>query len=100
MKTPGVLIDVGTQRDGYTFRPDPRSRVWLEKTYPNLPRVASVFIGFDQHQDFFHSLGYKKYDPRLCLGGITIAKLVTDQSKSSVISAINKHQQFKSISII
>ena len=51
MKTPGVLIDVGTQRDGYTFRPDPRSRVWLEKTYPNLPRVASVFIGFDQHQD-------------------------------------------------
>ena len=51
MKTPRVLIDVGIQRDGYTFRPDPRSRVWLEKNYPTLPRVASVFIGFDQHQD-------------------------------------------------
>ena len=51
MKTPKILIDVGIQRDGYTFRTDPRSRVWLEKTYPNQPRVASVFIGFDQHQD-------------------------------------------------
>jgi hypothetical protein len=55
---------------------------------------------FDQHQDFFYSLGYNKYDPRLCLGGITIAKLVTNQSKADVIAAINKHQQFKSIAII
>lgn len=65
-----------------------------------LEQEKKIWEYFDQHQDFFHSLGYKKYDPRLCLGGITIAKLVTDQSKSSVISAINKHQQFKSISII
>jgi hypothetical protein len=51
MKTPKFLIDVGFQRDGYTFRLDPRSRVWLEETYPDLPRVASIFIGFDQHHD-------------------------------------------------
>ena len=51
MKSPKFLIDVGFQRDGYTFRLDPRSRVQLEKEYVNLPRVASVFIGFDQHQD-------------------------------------------------
>lgn len=52
---------------------------------------------FDQHQDFFQGLGYQRYDPRLCLGGITIAKIITNKSKEQIIEDISRHQQFKSI---
>ena len=51
MNLPAYMIDVGIQRDGYTFRLDPLSRVQIQQTYPDLPRVASVFISFDQHKD-------------------------------------------------
>lgn len=46
-----LTLNVGSQRDGYVFRPRPKSRVWLEEHYPDKPRVSSVFIGFDQAVD-------------------------------------------------
>ena len=51
MKTPKIVINIGSQRDGYTLRPKPTTRVWFEKNYPDKERVASVFIGFDKTQD-------------------------------------------------
>lgn len=54
---------------------------------------------FDNHTEFFNKLGYKKYDPKLSLGSITIAKIVTNESKSTVIENISKHQCFKSIRV-
>lgn len=58
-----------------------------------------VWNYFDTHNEFFNKLGYKKYDTKLSLGAITIAKLVTCESKFSVIENISKHQCIKSISI-
>jgi len=61
---------------------------------------ASVWDYFDQHKDFFHSQGYKKYDPKLSLGGITIAKIETTEPKNVIIEKISKHQCLKSIQVI
>lgn len=47
-----IILNVGSQRDGYVFRPRPKSRVWLEEHYPDKPRVSSVFIGFDKSVEF------------------------------------------------
>lgn len=52
---------------------------------------------FDQHQEFFAQQGYKKYDPKLSLGAITIAKIVQDRPRDEIIKMISQHQQFKSI---
>lgn len=51
MKQPQIIINVGSQRDGYVFGLRPRSRVWLEEYYPDRQRVSSVFIGVDKAQD-------------------------------------------------
>ena len=42
-----LLVGVGKQRQGYTFRLQPRSRIWLAEQYPDAPRVASIFISVD-----------------------------------------------------
>ena len=54
---------------------------------------------FDQNQDFFHSQGYKKHDPKLSLGQLTIAKIEPTESKSLILENISNHQCFKSIRI-
>lgn len=55
---------------------------------------------FDQNEDFFHAQGYKKYDPKLSLGSITIAKIETNEPKNIIIEKISKHQCLKSIRAI
>ena len=55
---------------------------------------------FDLYADFFNKQGYTKYDPTLSLGGITIAKIESNQSKEDIINAISRHQQFKNIQIV
>lgn len=56
-----------------------------------------VWDYFDQHADFFNSLGYVKHDKKLCLGGLTIGKLITTDPKTEVINQISKHQCLKNI---
>lgn len=56
-----------------------------------------VWKYYDAHSDFFRSRGYQRHDPRLALGGITIAKLRSDSEKSDVIAHIADHQIMKSI---
>ena len=60
----------------------------------------AIWEYFDQHQDYFYSLGYKKYDPKLSLGSITIAKIDQAESRESIIQNISQHQQMKSIRVI
>jgi len=55
---------------------------------------------FDSNADFFYKQGYTKYDPKLSLGGITIAKIESTHDKQTIIDAIAQHQQFKSIQIV
>ena len=42
-----IVIDMGKQLGGYTFRLNPLSRRWLQKQYPTTTPVSSVFISFD-----------------------------------------------------
>lgn len=52
---------------------------------------------FDANYKFFKSLGYEKYDKRLCMGGITIGKLIYNQPRQEILREISKHQTMKSI---
>ena len=47
-----IVVNMGSQRDGFIFGLRPRSRVWLEDHYSDRHRVSSVFIGLDKIQDF------------------------------------------------
>ena len=47
-----LLVNVGKQMQGYTFRLQPRSRRWIVDKFPYAPRVASVFISVDTKKDF------------------------------------------------
>ena len=46
-----LLINVGKQFEGYTFRLQPKSRLWLGQQFPDVPRVGTVFISADTKQD-------------------------------------------------
>ena len=48
-----VLVGVGKQMQGYTFRLQPRSRIWLVEQFPDAPRVESLFISVDTKGDSF-----------------------------------------------
>lgn len=54
---------------------------------------------FDQNLDMFSELGYKKHDPKLALGAITVAKLQQHQPRDVIMKMIDQHQTVKSISI-
>ena len=54
---------------------------------------------FDANAELFQRLGYQRHDPRLSLGAITVAKLVSSESKADIMANIDQHQQVKSISI-
>jgi hypothetical protein len=60
----------------------------------------SIWEYFDQKQDFFHTLGYKKYDPALGLGGITLGKIIKNQPNQNIIELISKHQCLKNIKVV
>ena len=47
-----LLVNVGKQMQGYTFRLQPLSRRWIVDQFPDAPRVASVFISVDTKKDF------------------------------------------------
>jgi len=59
-----------------------------------------VWQYYDTKSDFFESLGYHKYDPRLSLGGITVGKLDLSAGKEYIYDMISKHQCLKDIKII
>jgi hypothetical protein len=60
----------------------------------------NIWKYFDKNQEFFQSQGYKKYDPKLSLGSVTMGKLIQTQSKEQIIDMISKHQCLKSIKVL
>ena len=47
-----IIIDVGRQREGYTFRLSPRSKYELLKQFPNRPLPKSMFTSYETKGDF------------------------------------------------
>jgi hypothetical protein len=56
MVSQGVEIDVGRQRDGWTFWLSPRAKQLLRGKVPEPVLDTSVFVGYDTKNDFefFH----------------------------------------------
>jgi hypothetical protein len=60
----------------------------------------NIWEYFDKNNEFFQSQGYKKYDPKLSVGSITLGKLVQTQPKEQIIHMISKHQCLKNIKVL
>lgn len=52
-----LQIDQSTQRDGYTFSLNPRSKQNLRDKEPNIQPLPRVFIAFDTASDFQRERG-------------------------------------------
>ena len=46
-----LIIDVGKQLDGFTFRLNPKSRIKLEERFPEIRPVSSVFVSYDTDEE-------------------------------------------------
>lgn len=68
-----------------------------QKFYSDL--TNKVWDYFESNKKFFDKLGYSKYDPKLSLGWITVARIVTDKSRDEIINDISKYQRIKTIKI-
>lgn len=55
---------------------------------------------FDRNLEYFQQRGFKKHDPKLSLGGITIGKLDTTPGRDEIFAAVNQHQRLKHIRIL
>lgn len=85
-----IVVVFGPQREGHTFRLDPRSLWWIQVQYPERHRVASVFIGFDERKDI-QSIDLSVFEHVVTLltglsiaeineaGGFSVANPVTEQ---------------------
>lgn len=47
-----IIIDVGQQLDGYTFRLHPKSEAELQKRFPGRRLPASIFTLYEAHSEF------------------------------------------------
>ena len=61
---------------------------------------TKIWDYYDTNKDFFQSQGYKKYDPKLSLGSVTLGKLINDNPKEQIIDMISQHQQLKNIKVV
>ena len=55
-----IVVEVGRQMDGATFRLSPKTREFLSSRFKNLPPPSSVFVSHEQASDsekYFGSLG-------------------------------------------
>ncbi|MFI5364729.1 MAG: hypothetical protein ACHQ4J_03820 [Candidatus Binatia bacterium] len=47
-----IIINVGHQLDGYTFRLHPKSKAEVEASFPKRERASSVFVSYETHHAF------------------------------------------------
>lgn len=52
-----IVIEVGKQMDGATFRLSPKTRVFLSSRFKNLRPPTSVFVSNETASDFEHYYG-------------------------------------------
>ncbi len=47
-----IVIDVGRQLDGFTFRLNPESRIKMREEFPDMSPASGVFISYENRQNF------------------------------------------------
>ncbi len=46
-----LIIDVGKQLDGFTFRLNPLTEIKLKEKFPDTQPVSSVFVSYDTYEE-------------------------------------------------
>lgn len=70
-----VVIRVGRQLDGYTFRLDPRSRAKIAESLPGPLPASSVFLSFETRDDFERVHGPMWQHVAILLTGLSESQL-------------------------
>ena len=52
-----IVVEVGKQMDGVTFRLSPKTRAFLSSRFGNLPSPSSVFVSYETASNFEHYHG-------------------------------------------
>jgi hypothetical protein len=52
-----IIVDVGKQMDGMTFRLSPKTRIALPSRPQSQPLPSSVFVSYETKSDFEQNLG-------------------------------------------
>lgn len=92
-----IFPDAFKPQHHYCFDFTVRFSEYTKEYYQNIEN--NVWNYFEDNKEFFNNLGYKKYDPKLSLGGVTIGKIIANNSRQEIISSIACHQTLKSIRI-
>jgi hypothetical protein len=67
---PKIVIEVGEQMDGATFRLSPKTRAFLSTRFKNLRPPTSVFVSNETKSDFKHYYGPLREQLVLILTGL------------------------------
>lgn len=67
---PKVVIEVGKQMDGATFRLSPKTRAFLSSRFKNLRPPTSVFVSNETASDFEHYYGPLREQVVMILTGL------------------------------
>jgi hypothetical protein len=60
-------------------------------------KVTEFFSWFDRNSNWLNSLGFYKNDPKISLGDIPVADLITKLDRQSIIDMISQHKQYDNI---
>jgi hypothetical protein len=67
---PKIVVEVGEQGDGATFRLNPKTRVFLSSRFKNLRPPTSVFVSNETASDFEHYYGPLREQVVMILTGL------------------------------
>ena len=70
-----IVIEVGEQGDGATFRLSPKTRVFLSSRFKNLRPPTSVFVSKEIASDFEHYYGPLREQVVMILTGLGESEL-------------------------
>jgi hypothetical protein len=90
-----VVIQVGRQLDGYTFRLDPRSRAEIAESLPKPLPATSVFVSFETREGLERVYGPMWQQVAILLTGLSEAQL-GNLGGSVFIDAANGQALFES----
>lgn len=59
--------------------------------------VDNFFEWFDRNSNWLNSLGFYKNDPKIALGAIPVADLITDMDSETLIKIIARHKEYETV---
>ena len=70
-----IVVEVGKQMDGATFRLSPKTRAFLSSRVPSPPPASSIFVSYETATDFKHYHGPLWKHVAMILTGLSESEL-------------------------